>query len=595
MMSRVFWKTATAGSALALMAACTTPPMVELTGTVKGKVVLAGAASSAGAQVTGGGRAATTDDDGSFELPDLSAGDVVIRASAPGFVGQEATVTVVADATVEKDFALAAVGSKRTPMLVAVASPPVVRRGGTLVVEAMAEAFDGGALTYGFSASTGWVVAIDGAVATVTAPAVPGASGTVTVTATDSAGNEAVRTVRVATADNLAPVIHGVLPPATEILPNTAGAAEASAADPDGDTLEYVWTLPAGWTVVGTGPAVAFRAPMTNPDSSVLAGSMTVNDGFGGTASVAFRFGASACSAGVSNCDGEVANGCETRTSYDSANCGGCGVVCAAGAVCGGGACLTAPGDFRIGGLTAQNCQSVDHDALTGDDRGGIGLSASSVFYSGDTQTARYAAGDLTGGTALELTHETMISDVLLGRVFIFADANGPATSGTVADRLVELDGTTGAVTATVLMLSTPITLGGAGSTGIFAGALRGAVWTGGQVYEINLLDGTVTDRGALEISAFRTCETWAFWGMAEYFDGQLQLAYVESSELGSFIVRRRVSDGAREVISTFTDISDMCSFVASPAASRWYWHHEGSSELASGSEMLGYCDASFN
>ena len=33
-----------------------------------------------------------------------------------------------------------------------------------------------------------------------------------------------------------------------------------------------------------------------------------------------------------------------------------------------------------------------------------------------------------------------------------------------------------------------------------------------------------------------------------------------------------------------------MCSFVAVPSLGRWYWHSEGSSNLCSSNENVGYC-----
>jgi len=41
-------------------------------------------------------------------------------------------------------------------------------------------------------------------------------------------------------------------------------------------------------------------------------------------------------------------------------------------------------------------------------------------------------------------------------------------------------------------------------------------------------------------------------------------------------------------------NLSDVCSFTASPQRSRWYWHHEGGSQFRSGDESLGFCDATF-
>jgi hypothetical protein len=51
------------------------------------------------------------------------------------------------------------------------------------------------------------------------------------------------------------------------------------------------------------------------------------------------------CDPGWDDCDSSAATGCETDVTADTANCGGCGVTCAAGQVCGGGTCLTAMGD----------------------------------------------------------------------------------------------------------------------------------------------------------------------------------------------------------------------------------------------------------
>ena len=50
----------------------------------------------------------------------------------------------------------------------------------------------------------------------------------------------------------------------------------------------------------------------------------------------------SACLTGFDNCDGNVANGCETPMTT-ALNCGGCGVVCAPNQVCSAGACQVDP------------------------------------------------------------------------------------------------------------------------------------------------------------------------------------------------------------------------------------------------------------
>ncbi|MDB4932517.1 MAG: uncharacterized protein JWM10_5001, partial [Myxococcaceae bacterium] len=54
--------------------------------------------------------------------------------------------------------------------------------------------------------------------------------------------------------------------------------------------------------------------------------------------------GVASCNAGFRDCDGSVGNGCEVNLNGDTANCGGCNVVCAAGYSCQAGACTPPKG-----------------------------------------------------------------------------------------------------------------------------------------------------------------------------------------------------------------------------------------------------------
>ena len=57
------------------------------------------------------------------------------------------------------------------------------------------------------------------------------------------------------------------------------------------------------------------------------------------TSCVASACGLGACNAGFGNCDNNAANGCESNLLSDASNCGMCGKACGAGQICSAGAC----------------------------------------------------------------------------------------------------------------------------------------------------------------------------------------------------------------------------------------------------------------
>jgi hypothetical protein len=111
-------------------------------------------------------------------------------------------------------------------------------------------------------------------------------------------------------------------------------------------------------------------------------------------------------------------------------------------------------------------------------------------------------------------------------------------------------------------------------------------------VYNVTLPSGQVTDLGAMSKPSHQGSESWAYWGVAEFFDGAVHLVCVKNS---TTITRTRVPDGATTTLASFSNLSDMASFTVSLSRNRWYFHHESSSQFGGSSETLGYADAVFS
>lgn len=262
------------------------------------------------------------------------------------------------------------------------------------------------------------------------------------------------------------------------------------------------------------------------------------------------------------------------------------GASCAAGR-CVGGA-LSGP-SFQINALDVTNCRVQDHSAITGDDRGGIGISSVNVFYSGDSATGRFDLETLAGASIGRVA-DAMLSDLRTGTLYTLANGTTPITNtGGSVTSLIVLDGTSGAVTSSRVSLSQPITVGGTGRTGIFSGWGRAVILAGGRGYHIELPSGAVIDLGSVSFPTASTCENWAVWGVAEYFGGAL---YVDSVQNSTTINRTRIPDGVTTPLGRFTNLSDMCSFTVQPSLRRWYFHHEYSGQFGGSGETIGYCDA---
>lgn len=310
--------------------------------------------------------------------------------------------------------------------------------------------------------------------------------------------------------------------------------------------------------------------------------------------------GVCGCQTGLSLCDGACLD-----TRYSPTHCGDCTTVCGAGMVCSGGSCEPF-GTFRIATLSDAGCMVVDHAGPTGDDRGGVAVSASTLFVTGDTATASMSAADLTGAATVGARHDGLVSDVSAEQIYVLMSGSGAGTeidySGTVGVAITQLgllDPTTGALTSSRIPLSRSIMVGsgtavlsGYGEALIGVPAASSINW-----YQILLPAGLVTQLGTTQIPTHRTCESWAWWGIAERFGGSHYGVYVEST---TRIARLAIPDtgssmAAPTAVQSFTNLGDMCSITFSTSRHRWYFHHENSSQFGGSSETAGYCPGTFD
>jgi YVTN family beta-propeller protein len=260
--------------------------------------------------------------------------------------------------------------------------------------------------------------------------------------------------------------------------------------------------------------------------------------------------------------------------------------------------------NFKIGSLTVSTTdrQAFEVASYTGDDRGGMAISSNKAFLVGDLNLAGFDKS-VTSGTLASTTvtrplftqADSIVSDVKAQRAYVFNRGN-TTNCGAVASpcftKLTELNASTGAMTATEIQLSSPIPYS-TSSGDYYAGYGRVVYRNGGTgvVYDVDLPSGDVTVAGTRAISP-RVSENFGqAWGVAEFFDGDLWLAYAVTG----FIRRTNVRTGATQDI-VVCNCADLASFVVDPSLNRWYFHWEGnSSSFNFGSdETFGYASATF-
>lgn len=249
---------------------------------------------------------------------------------------------------------------------------------------------------------------------------------------------------------------------------------------------------------------------------------------------------------------------------------------------------------FRILALRTNGFVALEVNSITGDDRGGMAISSNSVFLTGDSGTGHWRKQDLTAGARGPLQLDALASDLRSEKAYGLVNGSTRLTGPDLVTALIEVNDS-GALTANRIELSTPIQLFNYG-LGIFSGYGRIVIYDYGQTWSIAIPSGVVTDLGFSNyVPYFQRAESWASWGVAEYFHGDLYVLYGRDS---STIGRTRLRDGFTTIAASFgylpQGISDLASFTFSPSLSRWFFHYEGTGIFGDRDETLGSAKALF-
>lgn len=212
------------------------------------------------------------------------------EVTAPGEYGAtgkiEVTVEDSSGGTAERMIVVSTVAEGGPRITQLSAAPRTTNKGGTVSAVVSATG-DPTTHTYDWTASGDWYVTPDvddPSRATVTAPDAPDAIGTVDVVVTDEYGGTARASTTVSTASNAPPTLGPIVVDRNPVEPTDSTQLNASASDPDGDSLDFSWSATGNWTATGSGTSATLRAPDAYGDSTVVTAEVT--DGFGGTDTV---------------------------------------------------------------------------------------------------------------------------------------------------------------------------------------------------------------------------------------------------------------------------------------------------------------------
>ncbi len=252
--------------------------------------------------------------------------------------------------------------------------------------------------------------------------------------------------------------------------------------------------------------------------------------------------------------------------------------------------------NFTLDSIYSTNSMTVDHNALSGDDRSGIAITDSTVYVIGDNGTAAYDL-DLNpaSGISYPILNDGLFSDLAALKLYTLYDSNTgtyPASStpfnlNAIAELNADLT-----IGGSIIPLSQTISLSdNANPVMILSGFGHVIIGNGNsEFYRIELNDGSVTSLGNHNVNPYWS-ESWAIWGNAG-FDGVDDIAYYRDNNTNN-IVAYNFGTMTTTPLSTISDFSDLATMTYHPGNGRLYGHYEGNTGTFGGnSETLFYTDA---
>src|SRR5687767_7637913 len=78
--------------------------------------------------------------------------------------------------------------------------------------------------------------------------------------------------------------------------------------------------------------------------------------------------------------------------------------------------------NFQITALTANAVSTVTHDAVTGDDQGGIAVTGARAFVTGQDATGSFNLADLSDGVSINNRYDALTGNVRTGQAYVLGN-----------------------------------------------------------------------------------------------------------------------------------------------------------------------------